>query len=158
VNNTKPLVVLLLLLSALAVPASAASWTWQLSPERYKKLDQFERAQYDKAAALLTAQNYGVAATEFEKFKVQFADSPHMSYALFMRGYCLLQGKQRNTAVKVFQEVLDYFADNVDDAAPAMYFMGVAHLENGDTRKGLQSMKNGAWPIITGATRTPSRP
>jgi tetratricopeptide (TPR) repeat protein len=129
------------LLGFLAAPLRAASWTWELSPERYKRLNQFERAEYDKASSLLKAGNFVAAAGEFEKFKVQFPDSPSLPYALFMRGYSLQQGKQRNTAVKVYQEALDYFADQTDDAAASLYFMGVAHLDNGDTKKGLQCMK-----------------
>ena len=89
----------------------------------------------------MTGGSYVAAASEFEKFKAQFPDSPALSYALFMRGYCLAEAKQRNTAIKVYQEVLDYFADQTDDATAALYYMGDAHLENGDTLKGLQCMK-----------------
>ena len=81
------------------------------------------------------------AAGEFEKFKIQFPDSSELSYALFMRGYALQQANQRNNAIKVYQEVLDYFGDQVDDAAPALYYMGVARIDNGETLKGLQCMK-----------------
>ncbi len=138
----------------------ATTWSWELPPDRYKKLDPFERAQYDKAAKLLKSASPAASAGEFEKFKIQFPDSTQLSYALFMRGYALQEAKQRNTAIKVYQEVLDYFGDQVDDAAPALYFMGVARLDNGDTLKGLQSMKglveNKAYqhhPLAAGALR-----
>src|ERR1700733_12457115 len=104
--------------------AKAATWTWELPAERYKKLDQFERAEYDKAANLLKQGSALTAAGEFEKFKIQFPDSSELSYALFMRGYALQQANQRNNAIKVYQEVLDYFGDQIDDAAPALYYMG----------------------------------
>src|SRR5688572_33114968 len=130
-----------LVLMCAAPFARAANWQWQLSPERYKGMNAFERAQYDKAAALVTAGNFAAAASEFEKFKVQFPDSQNLPYVIFMRGYALHNAKNRHTAIKVYQEVLDYFADQVEDAAPALYHMGVAHLDNGDTLKGLQCMK-----------------
>jgi len=119
----------------------AADWTWELTNERYRQLNVFERAQYDKAARLLKEGNPQAAASEFEKFKIQFPDSAALAYVLFMRGYCLQQAKTRNQAIKTYNEVLDYFADDVADAAPAKYFIGLAHLENGDTRQGLATMK-----------------
>ena len=119
----------------------AGDWSWELPIPRYKQLNVFQRAQVDKAADLVKQSAWAAAASEFEKFKVQFPDSPALSYVLFMRGYCLHQSKTRNAAIKAYHEVLDYFADEAQDAAAAQYFMGLAHLENGDTRNGLQCMK-----------------
>jgi tetratricopeptide (TPR) repeat protein len=134
--------VLAALLVLLASPvARAVNWHWALNPERYKKMNTFERAQYDKAAHLLETNQPAAAASEFEKFKVQFGDSPVLSYALFMRAYCLHQSKHRNDAIKAYHEVVDFFADQVDDASAALYFEGVAHFENGDTSKGIRCMK-----------------
>ena len=138
---SKRLVLCALALLLAAVPALAKDWTWQLPAARYRELSVFQRAQYDKAAKLVEQSNYKAAAGEFEKFKVQFTDSPVLSYVLFMRGYCLHQAKFRNKAIKVYHEVLDYFGDDVDDAAPALYFMGTAHIENGDVRKGMACMR-----------------
>ncbi len=121
--------------------AWAGDWKWDLPVARYRQLDVFQRAQYDRAAKLLQDNNPQGAAGEFEKFKVQFPDSPALAYVLFMRGYCLHQAKQRNQAIKTYQEVLDYFGEEAGDAAPAKYFMGLAHLENGDTRQGLATLK-----------------
>ncbi len=141
--NLKSVISSLPLLAALlcAGGARAADWKWELSTEGYRKLNVFERAQYDKAAKLLQENNFAAAASEFEKFKVQFPDSSALAYVVFMRGYCLHQGKTRNQAIKVYHEVLDYFADDVPNAAPAKYFMGLAHLENGDTRQGITCLK-----------------
>ncbi len=125
----------------LSTSATAADWHWELSADRYKKMNTFERAEYDKAARLLETNQPAAAASEFEKFKVQFGDSPNLSYALFMRGYCLHQAKQRNAAIRAYQEVVDYFSDQTDDAAAALYFQGVAHFDNGDTSKALRCMR-----------------
>lgn len=128
--------------TAVAAPPSLTDWNWELSAERYKKMAVFERAQYDKAAGLLREKNYKGAATEFEKLKEQFTESPNVSRILLMRAYSLHMAKTRLAAVKLYNEVLDYFGDTIEDAAPAMYLMGVAHLENGDTAKGLRTLKD----------------
>ncbi|HWE02929.1 MAG TPA: tetratricopeptide repeat protein [Tepidisphaeraceae bacterium] len=124
-----------------SVSASGADWHWQLAPERYKQMNAFERAQYDKAAHLLETNQAAAASSEFEKFKAQFGDSPVLSYCLFMRGYCLQQAKNRNAAIKAYQEVVDYFPEQAPDAAAALYFEGVANFENGEISKGIRCMK-----------------
>ncbi|MFW5856290.1 MAG: tetratricopeptide repeat protein [Planctomycetota bacterium] len=137
-----------LLLGALVVliaaaPAHARAWDWALSDAQYKALNNFQRAQYDRAAKLVKEKQYKAAAAEFEKFKVQFgATLPKemLAYVIFMRGYCLHHAKFRNEAIKVYQEVLDYFGDTIDAGAPALYYMGVAYLDNGDTRDGMECM------------------
>ncbi|NQT85560.1 hypothetical protein HQ560_02275 [bacterium] len=131
----------LMICMALPATAGAKDWSWRLAAERYKKLNVFQRAQYDKAARALDESNYQGASSEFMKFKVQFPDSTALSYVLFMRGYCLHKAKMRNNAIKVYTEVLDYFGDNIEDAAPALYFMGSAYIENGDVRDGIQCMQ-----------------
>jgi len=130
---------LVALLLSLPSPVSAA-WSWKLDAQRYGKLDMFERALYDKASRLFDAGDYRAAAAEFEKFKIQFPDSQMLSYVLFMRGYSLHSAKDRNAAIKVYNEVLDYFGDAIDDAAPALFYLGMAELENGDVREGLEAM------------------
>ncbi len=139
-------VTLRLALLALLVPmaarlGAARGWRWELASERYKALNVFERAQYDKAAKLFKDRNYDAAASEFEKFKVQFPDSPVLPYVILMRARSLHEAKVRHKAIKTYNEVLDYFADEIEDAAPALYFMGVAHFDNGDVRDGLECMR-----------------
>lgn len=140
--------------------ARAVDWHWELAPDRYKKMNTFERAQYDKAAKLLETKQAVAAASEFEKFKVQFGESPVLSYAVFMRGYCLHAANQRNAAIKAYQEVVDYFADQTEDAAAALYFEGVANFENGEDSKGVRCMEQlissptlNKSPLVGGALR-----
>lgn len=140
-----------------------AQWQWVLPAERYKQLSVFERAQYDKAATFFKGNDPRAAAAEFEKFKVQFQDSASVStiaYVNFMYGYCLYLAKDRNAAIKAFTEVLDYFKNEIEDAAAALFFKGLAHLDNGDTRKGLECMRQMAddaeyryHPLAAGALR-----
>ena len=103
--------VLSFVLAGTASAGAPKEWNWQLSTDRYKQLNVFERAQYDRAAKLLEGDNCAAAATEFEKFKVQFPESSALPGILVLRGYCLHLGKFRNKAIKAYAEVLDYFAD-----------------------------------------------
>ncbi len=158
----------ILAVALLAGTLHAQTWTPSLSAERYKALTMFERAQYDKALNLFRGAEkqrqpkvFESAATEFNKYRVQFPDSPVVPHVLFMEAYSQHYAKNRHTAIKLYQEVLDYFAHDVPDAAPALYFMGQAHFDNGDTAKGLAVMKAMAdheeyrkhW-LAAGAVRT----
>lgn len=151
---------ILTLIVAVAVCAQAADWRWQLDDKRYKQLTVFERAQVDKASELFRQKNYRTAASEFEKFKIQFEDSSIIAYVLFMRAYSLHQAKDRNAAIKYYNEVLDYFGDEIGEASAALYHLGMAHLDNGDVRQGMEAMQEMAddedyqkHPLAAGAIR-----
>ena len=136
------LITTVLAVACVAQWAQARDWTWQLPAARYQKLNPFERRQYDKAAALVEKRSYPLAAEEFEKYKAEFPDSSMLPYMIFMRGYCLERANNRITAIKVYQEVVDYFPDNVEDCAAALCSIGAAHLLNGDTLKGVKALQS----------------
>ena len=104
-------------------------------------MNAFERAQYTKAKKQCEEKQYRSAAAEFEKFKIQFDDSDYLSYVVFMRGYCLHKAKDRGAAIKVYNEVMDYFPDKIEDASAALYYLGLAQFENGDEKKGILALK-----------------
>jgi tetratricopeptide (TPR) repeat protein len=60
---------------------------------------------------------------------------------LFMQGLSLHHAKDRGKAIRAYNDVLDYFGDVIDDAAPALYYLGVAHFDNGDKKKAILAMK-----------------
>lgn len=136
---------LILCLLLLLAPATAGGkeWSWRLTADQYKGLTSFQRAQYDKASRLCKEQNWKGAAAEFKKFKVEFGatlDKAMLGYVVFMRGYCLHRAHFRHEAIKIYQEVLDYFDDNLDIGPPALYYMGEAYFANGDLRDGMECM------------------
>lgn len=154
---------LAIVLAATACPLAAAQreWNWSMPVADYKAMGVFERAQYDKAAKLLDGGNAAAAATEFEKFEAQFADSAGVPYVVFLRGYSLQQAKQRNAAIKAYQQVLSFFPKHTSAAAPAAYYTAVCYLANGDTDQGIAAMKamvdNKQWsthPLGAAALRT----
>ncbi len=116
-------------------------WDWQLPNDRYQLMSVFERAQYDKAARFFFLGNYKASTAEFDKLRVEFPDSSVSSYILFMNALSLHQAKTRNQAIELYNEVLDFYASEVSDAAPAIFFMGMAHIDNGDTAPGIRKLE-----------------
>ena len=109
--------------------------------EAYKEMTVFERAAYDKALKLHREGQYRVAAAQFHKFVLQFEDSSGMAYAMLMEARCLHKDNKRVTGIKKYTEILDYFPESPSVAAPALYFRGVAKLDNGDKLKGFRDYR-----------------
>jgi TolA-binding protein len=120
---------------ALGAPKQEEHYT--LSAEEYSKLALYERSQYDKAVKLYNKGQYRSAAVEFEKYKLNYPDSEILSTIVFMRARCLHKGKDRYTAIQVYNEVLDFFGWKVDLASVAIYYKAMAYIESGDVRKGM---------------------
>lgn len=115
-----------------------------LSADNFKRLTQFQRSAYDKAIRLSADSEYKAAATQWEKIKLEFEmelDADLLAYMYFAQARCLHEGKDRNQAIRVYTEVLDYFKDETWVAAQALYYRGIAHFDNGDQRQGLKDMK-----------------
>ncbi len=129
------------LVACVVATQAFADWEWQLSATRYMGMNAFERAQYTKAKKQCEAKQYRAAAAEFEKFKIQFDDSDYIPYVVLMRGYCLHKAKERGQAIKVYNEVMDYFPDKIEEASAALYYLGLAQFENGDEKKGILALK-----------------
>ncbi len=124
------------------VPAGAHqetgdAWTWRLPPRRFGRLSQVERARLTRAENLFGEGNYEAAAVESEKFEAEFPDSELLSHALLLRGYSLHRARSRHTAIDVYTQLLDLYAHEIDEAAPAMFLMGNAHIQNGDIERGM---------------------
>jgi len=115
---------------------------WQIiNTDRYKRMSQFERVQYDKALQLLNSKQYRAAANEFDRYLAQYKDSEVLPYIKFLSGYALHLAKDRFKAITVYNEIIDFFPGEIDAAATALYYRGVAQFENGDYTKGMQTMK-----------------
>lgn len=134
-------IVLLLAMVFMTVSVSAQELWRVVTAEQIKDMNQFQRVQYNKALDLLRKDQFRAAATEFERFIIQHNDSDVLPYMIFMRAYSLHRAKDRNQAINVYNEVLDFYPDEVNAAAPALYYRGVAALDNGDYSAGIKSMK-----------------
>ena len=129
---------LLSLLAASALAARAqdrAGHELQYPPKDFAKLDTFEGLNLEDADRLFNKKDYRGAYSAYKAYTDEFAKGRALSYAILRMGRCLHLLKKRNAAVRVYQEVVDYFPNDVRYAAGALYHMGQAHLENGDEKK-----------------------
>lgn len=131
--------------------ANDAEWSWRLPAAHYRVLDVPQRAAYDRCARLHemgekaqrenraadAATAFRAAANEWKRFTVEFADAPEdaIAYAHFMQGYDTHLAKDRNKAVAMYTEVLDFYPDAPYALVAALYWRGAAHAENGDRAK-----------------------
>ena len=140
------------------LPALAAdSWTWRMPVKYYQQLDFEHRTAIDRArdayirAEESTRRNesfpdkqlplYRAAAAEWEKYRVQFeldnefnADSVN-AYVEFMHAYSLQGARDRNKAIKKYQELLDLYPDETWITAAAQYMIGANQLANGENSR-----------------------
>jgi tetratricopeptide (TPR) repeat protein len=76
----------------------------------------------------------------YDQFVLAHQQSMALSYAMLRQGRAFQLAGQRQKALAVYQEVLDFFPDEVAYAAPARYYRGQTYLENGDTRKAMAEL------------------
>lgn len=112
-----------------------------LSNEEFKKLDRFEAHSLEKADEAFNERKYRQSLAEYESFLQEYSRSTAIPYVLLRKGRCLHLDDKRNVAIRQYNEVLDYFPDDVEYAAAALYYQGLAHWENGDEQ---QAMKHWA--------------
>ncbi len=111
--------------------------------EAFSKLDTFEANRLNKADNLFLEGSFKAAGAEYEAFAVEFPDSQAVAYAVLRRGRCLQLLHKRFEAMKIYQEVLDYFPNDVTAAGAALYYFALAHQENGDRPKAVR-----AWQLM----------
>ncbi len=154
----KVLIICVAFISATRTHAATEQWSWELFPDMYKTMGPFERGQYDKAAKLYregelqvrhnqhsnAVETFKAAVGEWKKFRVlhgQSVDVGILAHSIFMEARSYHSSRDRYHAIKSYTEVLDYFPDELWVAAPALFFRGIAHIDNGDVRQGLEDMK-----------------
>lgn len=113
-------------------------YSQDFSEEMWKKLDTFEASRLSKAEQLYSKKQYKEALTAYQAFINEFPKSIAIPYALLRKGLCLENDNKRYAAVEVYQEILDFFPDKVEFAAPAIYFIGRCHWQNGDLTKAMK--------------------
>ena len=121
-----------------SIPAALARET-SLAPEERAKLDTFEGVSIDKADKVFADKDWPRAVAEYDAFIVQFPESKVTPYAILRKGRALQEAQKRFEAIKVYQEVLDFFPDDVKYAAAALYRIGESHMQNGDVAKAMKA-------------------
>lgn len=110
-----------------------------ISGEDFKRLDAFEAQQMQAADKSFADRNYRQAAAAYEAFVQQFAKSYAAPYALLKKGRSTQLDGKRFEAIRIYEELLDYFPDDVAYAAPALYYIGECHWQNGDVKEAMKA-------------------
>ena len=129
----------LLLTLIFAVTLHAAEREVAISSEDFNRLDTFEGHELTKADQAFAAKDYRNAGAAYEAFLLQYPKSPATAYAVLRKARCLHLDKKRFEAVKAYTEVLDYFPNAINYAAPALYYLGVCHAENGNLDEAMKA-------------------
>lgn len=124
-----------LVLAAGSAPAQETS----LASEERAKLDTFEGVSIDKADKVFAAKDWPRAVAEYDAFIVQFPESKVTPYAILRKGRAMQEELKRFEAIQVYQEVLDFFPDDVKYAAAALYRIGECHMQNGNVAKAMKA-------------------
>jgi len=129
----------LLLAFFLAVTLQAVEREPAISSEDFNRLDTFEGHELTKADQSFAAKDYRNAGAAYEAFLLQYPKSPATAYAVLRKARCLHLGNKRFEAVKAYTEVLDYFPNAINYAAPALFYLGVCHAENGKLEEAMKA-------------------
>ena len=108
-----------------------------LSDDELAKLDRFEEHTLSKADQVFNKKTYRQARAEYDSFIIEFPRSKLIPYALLRKGRSAQLDDKRFQATKDYQEILDYFPNDLKYAAAAQYFIGTCHEQNGDIGKAI---------------------
>lgn len=101
----------------------------------FSKLDTFEGVNLEDADKLFKASDFNGAYAAYKAYSFEFPKSKAMPYVLLRLGRCLHKLDKRNAAIKAYQDVVDYYPDDVAYAAAALYHIGECHGQNGEEDK-----------------------
>ncbi|MCX5661806.1 MAG: tetratricopeptide repeat protein [Planctomycetota bacterium] len=126
-------------------PSSALAQLPTATPEvlfpndAFARLDTFEGLNLTKADKVYNAKQWRAAVAEYDAFVVEFPKSAAIPYALLRKARALALDGKRFEAIKQYTELLDYYPNAVIYAAPAVYYIGESHWNNGDTEKAVKA-------------------
>ena len=123
----------------LALLAPAAVNAQSFPEAQWKKLDSFEANRLAKADQLFSKKSYRAAIAAYDAFLLEFPRSSAVPYAILKKGRSIQLDEKRFQAIKVYEEVLDYFPNVIEFASPALFYIGECHWENGDIEKAMKA-------------------
>jgi tetratricopeptide (TPR) repeat protein len=106
-----------------------------LPGDAFAKLDTFEGVNLEDADKKFLAGDFNGAYAAYKAYTFEFSKSKAMPYVLLRLGRCLHKLDKRNAAIKAYQDVVDYFPDDVAYAAAALFHIGQCHGQNGEEEK-----------------------
>jgi len=123
----------------LAVQGGLQAQELALSAADFARLDTFEGHSLRRADKVFGDQQYRQASAEYDSFLLEFARSAATPYAIYRKGRSQQLDNKRFEAIKTFNEVLDYFPDEIPYAAAALFQIGQAHWDNGNIVEALKA-------------------
>lgn len=129
-----PILSALTLMLVLAAPALAARGVGEVNmpSDEYARLDRFEAHFIGEADQAFNKQQWRNAAKTYDAFLLEYPRSRALPYAILRKARSLHHDGKRYEAIKVYNEVMDYFPNHLPYAAPALYYIGLAYWESGD--------------------------
>ena len=115
--------------------AEVAGQEIQYPGEAFAKLDTFEGVNLEDADKQFAAGDIKGAYAAYKAYSFEFPKSKAVPYVLLRLGRCLHKLDKRIAAIQAYQEVEDYFPDDVRHAGAALYYIGECHGQNGDEAK-----------------------
>ena len=101
----------------------------------FAKLDTFEGVNLGDADKLFTAGDFKGAYAAYKAYSFEFPKSKATAYVLLRMGRCLQKLEKRNAAIQAYQDVVDYFPNDMAFAAAALFYIGQCHGLNGEAEK-----------------------
>lgn len=122
-----------------ALITTAGQLDVQLSEKQWTKLESFEAHSLSEADSRYTRKHWREAVAAYDSFVVEFPTSKAVPYALIKKGLALESDDKRFKSIEAYQEILDYFPNEIAFAAPALYYTGRCHSHNGDLQNALKN-------------------
>jgi TolA-binding protein len=136
-SNWFPALGAIIALFVLSAPSAGFAQEVLIPESVLAGLEVFEQHELARADKVYTEKKWRQSAAEYDGFILQFPRSPALPYAILREARSLQQDGKRFEAIKKYTDVIDYFPNAVDYAAPASFFIGQSNFENGDVDKAI---------------------
>ncbi len=110
-----------------------------LAKSDLNEMDPFEKHSLEKADNSFGKKLYRQAASEYDSFLLEFPKSRVIPYVLFRKARSIDLDNKRFEAIKRYREVIDYYPDAVNYAAPSLYYMGLCYYDTGDINNAIKT-------------------
>jgi beta-lactamase regulating signal transducer with metallopeptidase domain/outer membrane protein assembly factor BamD (BamD/ComL family) len=103
-------------------------------------LPEAEAAALTKAEERYAAKAYAEALTQYDTFGPQFPKSAATSFVIVRKGRCLQLMGRNLEAIKTYGEVLDFFPNEVAQAASALLYTAQCLYRSGDAKEAVKAL------------------
>lgn len=98
------------------------------------------QGEADKHFARKEHKEYELAAAAYDSLVLKYPKSKAVPYTLLRKGRCYQRGKRIDAAIAAYNEVLDYFTDEVGYAAPARLYVAQCQYAKGNVKEATKAI------------------